>query len=56
MWRYMGTHRRGVINSISTTDATTADITQLPHRRYGQQTTFHGDTACYKGDDKRRGS
>jgi transposase, IS5 family len=49
---HVGTDRRGVIHTITTTDAATADITQLPHLLHGQETTLHGDKAYYKAEDK----
>ena len=45
MKMHVGTDRRGVIHSITTTDAATSDITQLPQLLHGQQTTPHGDKA-----------
>jgi IS5 family transposase len=49
---HIGTDHRGVIHAITTTDAATADITQLPHLLHGQETTLHGDKAYYKAEDK----
>ena len=49
---HVGTDRRGVIHTITTTDAATADITQLPHLLHGQETTLHGDKAYDKAEDK----
>jgi IS5 family transposase len=49
---HVGTDQCGVIHSITTTDAATADITQLPHLLHGQETTLHGDKAYYKAEDK----
>jgi IS5 family transposase len=49
---HVGTDRRGVIHTITTTDAATADITQLPALLHGQETTRHGDKAYYKAEDK----
>ena len=51
---HVGTDRFGVIHSITTTDAATADITQLPHSLHGQETTLHSDMAYYKAEDKLR--
>jgi IS5 family transposase len=51
---HVGTDRRGLIHSLTTTDAATADITQLPQLLHGQETTLHGDKAYYKADDKRQ--
>ena len=49
---HVGTDRRGIIHSITTTDAATAAITQWPHWLHGPETTLHGDKAYYKADDK----
>jgi IS5 family transposase len=49
---HVGTDRRGLIHSLTTTDAATADITQLPQLLHGQETTLHGDQAYYKAEDK----
>jgi len=49
---HVGTDRRGLVHSLTTTDAASADITQLPHLLHGQETTLHGDKAYYKGEDK----
>jgi IS5 family transposase len=54
MQLHVGTDRRGLIHSLTTTDAATADITPLPQLLHGQETTLHGDTAYYKADDKRQ--
>lgn len=48
---HVGTDRRGVIHTITTTDAATADITQLPHLLHGQETMLHGDKAYDKAED-----
>jgi IS5 family transposase len=49
---HIGTDRRGLVHSLTTTDAAAADITQLPHLLHGEETTLHGDKAYYKADDK----
>jgi IS5 family transposase len=51
---HVGTDRRGVIHSLTTTDAATADITQLPDLLHGQETTLHGDKAYFKAEDKQQ--
>ncbi|MCU0616459.1 MAG: IS5 family transposase [Gemmatimonadaceae bacterium] len=51
MKMHVGTDRRGLIHSITTTHAAAADITQLPHLLDGQETTLHGDRAYDKADD-----
>jgi transposase, IS5 family len=49
---HVGTDRHGVIHSLTTTDAATADLTQLPQLLHGHETTRHGDKAYYKAEDK----
>jgi len=49
---HVGTDTRGVIHSVTTTDAATADITQLPALLHGEETTLYGDKAYYKADHK----
>lgn len=49
---HVGTDARGVVHSLTTTDAAQADITQLPHLVHGQESTLYGDKAYYKAEDK----
>jgi IS5 family transposase len=49
---HVGTDTRGVIHSLTTTDAATADITQLPALIHGEESTLYGDKAYYKADHK----
>jgi len=42
---HMGTDSRGLIHSLTTTDAATADITQLDHLLHGHDTALYGDKA-----------
>lgn len=49
---HVGTDRRGLVHSLTTTDAAQHDITQLPHLVHGQESTLWGDKAYYKYDDK----
>ncbi len=49
---HVGTDRRGLVHSLTTTTAAQADITQLPHLLHGQESTLWGDKAYYKRDDK----
>ena len=49
---HVGTDRRGLVHSLTTTDAAQADITQLPQLLHGQEATLWGDKAYYKRDDK----
>lgn len=52
MKRHVGTDRRGLVHSLTTTHAGASDITQLPHLLHGAETTLHGDKAYYKADHK----
>jgi IS5 family transposase len=49
---HVGTDTRGVIHSLTTTDAATADITQLPELLHGEESTLFGDKAYYKEEHK----
>ena len=49
---HVGTDTRGVVHSLTTTDAAQADITQLPHLVHGAASTLFGDKAYYKAEDK----
>ena len=49
---HVGTDTQGLVHSVTTTDAATADITQLPDLLHGEETTLYGDKAYYKADDK----
>jgi IS5 family transposase len=51
---HVGTDRRGVVHSLTTTDAATADITQLPHLLHGEETDLYGDRAYWKGEDRQQ--
>lgn len=57
MWHFgmkvhVGTDTRGVVHSLTTTDAAQHDLTQLPHLLHGQEATLYGDKAYYKAEDK----
>jgi IS5 family transposase len=45
---HVGTDTRGVVHSLTTTDAAVADISQLPHLVRGSETTLFGDKAYCK--------
>ena len=49
---HVGTDTRGLVHSLTTTDAAQADITQLPALLHGQESSLYGDKAYYKADDK----
>ena len=45
---HVGTDTRGLVHTVTTTDAAQADITPLPALLRGQETTRYGDKAYYK--------
>ena len=49
---HVGTDTRGLVHSLTTTDAAQADITQLPALLHGTESTRYGDKAYYKAEDK----
>ena len=49
---HIGTDCRGVIHSMTTTDAATAHITQLPNLLNGAETTLYGDKADFKAEEQ----
>ena len=49
---HVGTDTRGLVHSLTTTDAAQADITQLPALLHGTESTLYGDKAYYKAEDK----
>ncbi len=51
---HVGTDTRGLVHSITTTDAATADITQSPALLHGEESTLYGDKASFTADDKRQ--
>jgi len=49
---HVGTDTRGLVHSLTTTDAATSDISQLSELLHGQESTLYGDKAYYKAEDK----
>lgn len=49
---HVGTDRRGLVHSLTTTDAAQADITQLPYLLHGEETELFGDRAYWAEDDR----
>jgi len=47
---HIGADRRGIVHTVTTTTAKTADITQLPHRLHGKERVVHGDRGYYSGE------
>ncbi|MGH7703421.1 MAG: IS5 family transposase [Gemmatimonadales bacterium] len=50
---HTGTDLRGVVHSLTATDAATADITQLPALLHGQEQVLFGDQAYWSAQDRR---
>ena len=51
---HSGTDTRGLVHSLTTTDAATADITQLDDLLHGHETTLYGDKAYWKESDRQQ--
>ena len=51
---HVGTDTRGLVHSLTTTDAATADITQLDDLLHGHETTLYGDKAYWKESDRQQ--
>jgi IS5 family transposase len=49
---HVGTDQRGVVHSLTATDAGAADITQLPHLLHGRERALFGDQAYWKEADR----
>ena len=49
---HVGTDTRGLVHTLTTTGAATADITQLSDLLHGHESTLYGDKAYDKADDK----
>ena len=49
---HMGTDTRGLVHSLTTTDAAAADITQMDTLLHGEETTLYGDKAYWKEADR----
>ena len=47
----MGTDTRGQVHSLTTTDTTTADTTQLDDLLHGRESTLDGDKGYWKETD-----
>jgi len=47
---HIGTDRKGIVHTVTTTTAKEADITQLPHLLHGEETVAHGDRGYYSHD------
>ncbi len=51
---HIGTDTRGLVHSLTTTPASTADITQLEDLLHGHETTLFGDKAYWKESDRQQ--
>lgn len=49
---HVGTDRRGTVHSLTTTDAATGDVTQLPALLHGQERELFGDQAYWVEDHR----
>src|SRR5215475_9139118 len=49
---HVGADKRGIIHTVTATDARTADITQLPALLHGQEREIFGDQAYWKEADR----
>ncbi len=47
---HIGTDRRGVVHTVTTTTAKDADLTQLPKLLHGKEGVVHGDRGYYSKD------
>jgi IS5 family transposase len=52
MKAHVGTDRRGIVHSLTTTHAGAADITQLPQLLHGEEREVFGDQAYWKEADR----
>jgi transposase, IS5 family len=50
---HVGADKRGIVHTVTATDARTADITQLPQLLHGQEREIFGDQAYRKEADRR---
>src|SRR5215469_12957590 len=49
---HIGADKRGIVHTVTATDARTADITQLPALLHGQEREIFGDQAYWKEADR----
>lgn len=49
---HVGTDRRGLVHSVTTTHAAAADIQQLPDLLHGEETVLYGDQAYWSEGDR----
>ena len=49
---HIGADKRGIVHTVTATDARVADITELPHLLHGQEREVFGDQAYWKEADR----
>lgn len=49
---HVGTDRRGLVHSLTTTDAAASEINQLPHLVHGEERALYGDRAYWSEADR----
>jgi len=49
---HVGTDRRGLVHSLTTTDAAQGDVTQVPQLLHGAERALYGDRAYWKEEDR----
>lgn len=47
---HVGTDRRGIVHTVTTTTAKEADLAQLPELLHGNESTVHGDRGYFSGE------
>ncbi len=50
---HVGTDTRGIVHSLTTTDAAEADLNQLPNLVHGEERELYGDRAYWNEEDRR---
>jgi IS5 family transposase len=50
---HIGADRRGIVHTLRATDASVADVNQLPELLHGQEREVFGDQAYWKEDDRK---
>lgn len=51
---HIGTDTRGLVHSLTTTDAAASDISQMPELLHGDEKVLYGDRAYWKEEDRQR--
>jgi transposase, IS5 family len=53
MKAHIGTDTRGIVHSLTTTNAAVADVTQMPELMHGQEREWYGDRAYWNETDRK---